>query len=164
MAMFFVQVAGNLGKDPETRFTPSGQKVTTFSIACNQRKGQQDITTWVRITVWGDRFDKFISFLKKGSSVIVSGKMNPPNMYTDKEGKTQCSFEVTAEMLEFSPFGKPQEAAQGQTQNQQSSHDSYNDESQFQQSKQPYGGNAYAGKSQGTSHNSNASEEDALPF
>ena len=64
--MFIVHLAGHLGKDPETRFTPSGQKVTTFTIATNQRKGKEDVTVWVRVTVWGDRFDKLLSFLKKG--------------------------------------------------------------------------------------------------
>lgn len=104
--MFFVQLAGNLGKDPEKRFTPSGQQVTTFNIAVNQRKGKEEITTWVRITVWGDKLDKMISFLKKGSSIIVMGRMMPPSSYTDKEGRTQLTLEVTAEALEFSPFGR----------------------------------------------------------
>lgn len=104
--MFFVNLAGRLGKDPETRFTPSGQEVTTFSVATNHRKGKEEITVWVRVTVWGDRFKKLISFLKKGSAVIVAGRMTPPAKHTDKEGQTQFNLEVTAEMLEFSPFGK----------------------------------------------------------
>lgn len=112
--MFIVQIAGNLGRDPETRFTPNGQKVTAFSIAVNQRKGKEDVTMWVRVTVWGDRFDKMIAYLKKGSSIIVIGRMNPPTTYVDKEGKTQVSIEVTAEMLEFSPFGKTDRPADGQ--------------------------------------------------
>lgn len=104
--MFIVHLAGNLGRDPETRFTPGGQKVTTLTLAVNQRKGKEDHTTWVRVTIWGDRFDKMISYLKKGSPVIVVGRMSPPTSYVDKEGKTQISLEVTAELLEFSPFGK----------------------------------------------------------
>lgn len=104
--MFIVHIAGHLGKDPETRFTANGQKVTSFSVAVNQRKGKEDVTVWVRVTIWGDRFDKMISFLKKGSAVIVSGRMNPPTTYVDKEGRTQVTLEITAEMLEFSPFGR----------------------------------------------------------
>lgn len=119
--MFIVHVAGHLGKDPETRFTPSGQKVTTFSIATNHRKGKEDVTIWVRVTVWGDRFDKMMTYLKKGSGVIVTGKMNPPSSYTDKEGRTQISVEVTAEMMEFSPFGRERQGeGQGQGQGQAS--------------------------------------------
>ena len=113
--MFIVQIAGHLGKDPETRFTPSGQKVTTFNMAVNQRKGKEDVTLWVRTTVWGDRFDKMISYLKKGSAVIVMGRMNPPSTYVDKEGRTQVSIEVTAEMIEFSPFGKTDRQGEGQS-------------------------------------------------
>lgn len=121
--MFIVHLAGHLGKDPETRFTPSGQKVTTFSMAINHRKGKEDVTSWVRVTIWGDRFDKLVSFLKKGSGIIVTGKMNPPSSYTDKEGRTQVTLEVTAEMIEFSPFGRGDR--QGDSQ---------------QQANQPYGG------------------------
>ena len=118
--MFIVQIAGHLGKDPEVRFTPSGQKVTSFNLATNQRKGKEDITVWVRVTVWGDRLDKIISYLKKGSAVIVIGRMNPPTTYTDKEGRTQISLEVVAEMIEFSPFGKSdRQEGQGNSYNAQ---------------------------------------------
>lgn len=106
--MFVVHLAGRLGKKPESRYTPSGQKVTSFTMAINQRrgKGKEDVTTWVRVTIWGDRFDNMLAVLDKGSALIVTGKMNPPSSYIDKEGKTQFSLEVTAEMLEFSPFGR----------------------------------------------------------
>lgn len=116
--MFIVHVAGHLGKDPETRFTANGQKVTTFTMAVNQRKGKEDVTVWVRVTIWGDRFDKMISFLKKGSGVIVTGKLNPPTTYVDKEGRTQVSLEVTAEMIEFSPFGRSDREGQANSSSQ----------------------------------------------
>ena len=102
--MFFVQIAGNLGQDPETRVTPSGQKVINFSVAVKQRKGKEEITTWVKVVSWGDRHEKMISFLKKGSAVIVNGKMNAPTIYDGKNGPV-ISLEITAEMIEFSPFG-----------------------------------------------------------
>jgi len=102
--MFFVQIAGNLGKDPEVRFTPSNQKVTSFSVAVKQKKAKEEVATWVRVNIWGDRLDKVLSYLKKGSAVIVCGRMNPPTVY---EGKV--SLDITGEMVEFSPFGKPEE-------------------------------------------------------
>lgn len=105
--MNLIQIAGHLGKDPETRFTSSGQKVTTFSIACNIRRGGKDETIWFKVTVWGDRFDKMIAYLKKGSAVIVIGELGKPEIYTDREGRQQISLEITAEILKFSPFGKP---------------------------------------------------------
>lgn len=101
-----ITVIGHLGADPVTRFTASGQKVTTFNVATNARKGGNDVTIWFRITVWGDRFDKMISYLKKGSAIIVIGELQKPEIWTDKEGRPQITLEVTAEMLRFSPLGK----------------------------------------------------------
>ncbi len=174
--MFIVHLAGHLGKDPETRFTPSGQKVTAFTIATNHRKGKEDVTIWVRVTVWGDRFDKLISYLKKGSGVVVTGRMNPPSSYTDKEGRTQISLEVTAEMIEFSPFGRSDRMGEGQGQQTAShSHTGYShegsqqqasyDESQFQMNHAPQYGKSYGGQTAGQgSHHSQAVDEDTLPF
>lgn len=104
--MNYIMIAGHLGSDPETRFTPNGQKVTSFRVAVNVRKGGQDQTMWVRVTVWGDRYDKMMTYLKKGSAVIVHGELNPPQIYTDKNGQPQVSLDITADRLSFSPFGK----------------------------------------------------------
>jgi single-strand DNA-binding protein len=175
--MFIVHLAGHLGKDPETRFTANGQKVTSFSMAINQRKGKEDVTVWVRVTIWGDRFDKMISFLKKGSAIMVTGRMNPPTTYVDKEGRTQVSLEVTAEMLEFSPFGKT-DRADGQQQGTQSNFNQYNQQAQApapsyapqggheppyynKPASQPYGGNYAVG---GGEEHSHSMEDDDLPF
>jgi single-strand DNA-binding protein len=106
--MNLIQIAGHLGNDPEVRFTPSGQKVTTFRVGTRVRRGGKDETIWFRVTVWGDRLDKMISFLKKGSPVIVVGELQKPEIYMDREGKPQISLEITAELLRFSPFGKPE--------------------------------------------------------
>jgi single-strand DNA-binding protein len=110
-----ITLAGRLGTDPEVRFTPSGQKVTSFSMATNSRKGGKDETTWWRITVWGERLDKMIQYLKKGSAVITVGELHKPEIYTDRNGNSQVSMEVTAEILKFSPFGKGQQEGNGET-------------------------------------------------
>lgn len=112
--MNIIQIAGHLGSDPVTRFTASGQKVTSFTIATNIKRGESTITVWYRITVWGDRMDKMLSFLKKGSAVIVVGELQKPEIYTDKEGRQQISLEVWADIVRFSPFGKPSEQRSGQ--------------------------------------------------
>lgn len=101
--MNIIQIIGNLGSDPETRYTPSGQKLTTFRIASNSKKGGKDITTWFRVTVWGDKFDKMISYLKKGSSIMVMGELHKPEIYNNKENQPQVGLEVTAEILKFIP-------------------------------------------------------------
>lgn len=167
--MFFVNLAGNLGKDPEMRFTPSGQKVTTFSLAVSHRKGKdkEEVTIWVRVTVWGDRFDKLLSFLKKGSAVIVVGRMNPPNTYVDKEGRTQTSLEVTAEMIEFSPFGRSDRPADGQSQQTGAFSSQQDQGNSFSNSSSSYGhSSAYGSQAmgQGAGHYSQSAEDDTIPF
>ena len=177
--MFIVHLAGHLGKDPETRFTPSGQKLTTFTMAVNHRKGKEEMTTWVRIVIWGDHLDKILSYLKKGSGVIVTGRMNPPQSYTDKEGRTQISLEVTAEMVEFSPFGRSDRNADGQGQsagasasysnNNASAHESpYNssfEDGQYQSVGSGYGGKAASAYgSQMGQGMGQTTDEDLMPF
>lgn len=107
--MNFIHIAGHLGADPEVRFTSSGKKVTTMKVATRSRRGKggEDITIWWRVTIWGEQFDKMISFLKKGSGVMVYGDIHKPEIFTDREGKPQVSLDITAVHIEFSPFGKP---------------------------------------------------------
>ncbi len=116
--MNIIQIMGNLGSDPVTRFTSSGQKVTTLNVATNLKKGENTVTVWYRVTIWGDRFDKMLSFLKKGSSIIVVGELQKPELWTDREGRSQIQLEIWADMLRFNPFGtgkglerSPQESA-----------------------------------------------------
>ena len=104
--MNFLFIAGHLGADPDVRFTASGQKVTTLRVACNARRSGKDETMWWRVTVWGDQFDKMITYFKKGSSIMVQGEMHKPEMYTAKDGSQQVSLNMTASQLMFSPFGK----------------------------------------------------------
>ncbi len=101
-----ITIIGHIGADPVVRFTASGLKVTTFTVATNSRKGGADITVWFRVTVWGDRFDKMIAHLKKGSAIIVIGELQKPEIWTDKEGRPQVTLELTANSLHFSPLGK----------------------------------------------------------
>ena len=103
--MIFIQIAGHLGQDPEVRYTPSGQKVTSIRVATNIKRGSKEKTVWWRVTMWGDRFDKRLAYLKKGSPVIAWGEMGIPDIYTDKDGNPQTSFEIIAEHIAFSPFG-----------------------------------------------------------
>jgi single-strand DNA-binding protein len=118
--MNFIHIAGNLGADPEVRFTSSGKKVTTLKVATRSRRGKngEDTTIWWRVTIWGEQFDKMVAFLKKGSAVMVYGDVHKPEIFTDREGKPQVSLEITAVHIEFSPFGKPggSEGKEGQQQ------------------------------------------------
>ena len=113
--MNHIMVAGHLGADPESRFTPSGQKVTTLRVAANQRRGGKEETIWWKITIWGEQFDKILHYFKKGSSIIVYGEMSKPEIYSDREGKPQVSLNVTASQISFSPFGRPGKLQEGET-------------------------------------------------
>lgn len=158
--MIIIEIAGHLGADPETRFTPSGQKVTNLRVATNVRKAGKDETVWWRVTIWGDRFDKMMTYLKKGSAVIIIGEMGKPEIYTDREGRQQIALELTAEMIRFSPFGKPD----GKT-NQDSSQASAGG---GRGSYAPSGANgsdaAFAGTASGTHAGHAEDNDDQMPF
>jgi len=98
-------VVGNLGRDPEMRYTPQGTPVCTFSIASNERRKssageQQDITTWFRVTVWGKQAETVSRYLSKGRSVYVEGRLHMEE-WTDKEGKPRYTLEVNASDVHF---------------------------------------------------------------
>ncbi len=116
--MIIVEIAGFLGADPEERFTATGKRVITLRVAARVRQGREDVTVWWRVSIWGDRFDRMLPFLKKGSSVIIIGEMSKPETYVAKDGTTQVSMNMTAEMIKFSPFGKPNENSPGRSENE----------------------------------------------
>jgi single-strand DNA-binding protein len=154
--MNIVEVIGNLGKEPETRYTPSGQKVTTLTLASNTKKGGKEETTWWRITIWGDKFDNMLPHLKKGSLILVIGEMKRPEIWNNKEGQPQVSLELTADIIRFLPSrtadGKPQGPG-GSSQQQ---------ESGASPSSFMLGGGLSFGQGQGVM--SDADEESELPF
>jgi single-strand DNA-binding protein len=106
-----LQFIGNVGRDPEMRFTPSGQAVTNFSVAVSEKyttaAGEKvNKTVWYRVTTWGKLGENCNQYVKKGSKVFVSGKLNAdndgnPRMYQAKDGTSKANFEVTAHSVEF---------------------------------------------------------------
>mgnify|MGYP000908851418 CR=1 FL=1 len=100
-------IIGNLGRDPEMRFTPDGKPVTSFSVATSRRYKDKDETTWFRVTVWGNQAESASQYLQKGSKVLVEGRLNPdsstggPRTYQRKDGSWAASFEMTAENIRF---------------------------------------------------------------
>lgn len=114
--MAIVIIMGNLGADPETRFSPSGQKIINLRVAENSKRQGKEETTWWRVTIFGDRFDKMLTYLKKGSFVIVTGDMSV-ELWTDREGRQQVQHNVIADSLKFGPSNRsdrPQDQSQGQ--------------------------------------------------
>lgn len=97
---------GNLGGDPEMRYTPSGIPVTSFSMAVTRNwadaNGQrQEKTTWFRITAWRKLAETASQYLVKGSKVLVVGTVEEPRAYTDRDGNLRASLEVTADTIRF---------------------------------------------------------------
>ena len=95
-----VILVGNLGKDPEVRYTPGGQAVANFNIATNEswtdKAGQkQERTEWHRIVVWGKAAELCGEYLSKGRQVYIEGKLQTRE-WTNKEGQKQYSTEVVA--------------------------------------------------------------------
>jgi single-strand DNA-binding protein len=95
-----VMLIGNLGKDPEVRYTQGGQPVANFTLATNEswtdKQGQkQERTEWHRIVVWGKAAELCGEYLSKGRQVYVEGKLQTRE-WTNKEGQKQYSTEIVA--------------------------------------------------------------------
>ena len=95
-------IIGNLGRDPEMRYTPDGKPNTTFSMATSRKAGDKDETTWFRVSVWGNQAEPCNQYLRKGSKVLVEGRLKPEiNVYQRKDGSYAASYDVTAENVRF---------------------------------------------------------------
>lgn len=96
---------GNLGKDPELRYTPQGTPVCSFSMATNEKRKSasgemQDTTTWFRVTLWNKQAENASKYLQKGRPVYIEGRLRLEE-YTDREGKTRQTLEVTGTDMQF---------------------------------------------------------------
>jgi single-strand DNA-binding protein len=103
-------LVGNLGRDPEMRFLPSGQPVTNLSVATsrswtNNQGEKQEETTWFRVAVFGKSAETCNQYLKKGSKVLVEGRMQPARAFQKQDGSWGASLEVTAQNVRFLSSG-----------------------------------------------------------
>ena len=118
-------LVGNVGKDPEMKYTPSGQAVTTFSMATTHQyvsNGEKvKETTWFRINVWGKSAEAVNQYVKKGAKVYVEGRLvsdkttGGPKVWTKQDGTPSASFDVTAATVKFldsAKVGQNEQAAQ----------------------------------------------------
>ena len=105
-----VILVGNLGADPDMRYTPSGQGVCELRIATseswNDKNGQrQERTEWHRVVVWGKRAEVCSKYLSKGRQVYIEGRIQTRN-YDDKEGHKRYITEIIANDVQFLGGGK----------------------------------------------------------
>lgn len=115
-----IVLIGNVGNDPTLKVIDANRKVAEFSLAVNETQvsnGQRfEKTEWYRISVWNQRADTIVNYVKKGNSIYVEGKLTV-RTYTDKEGKERYSLEVLASDFTFLGSKSDGQAPQG-TQNQ----------------------------------------------
>ncbi len=98
-------IVGNLGRDPELRYTAQGTPVCTFSLATNERRKDksgemQDQTTWFRVTLWNRLAETASQYLSKGRPVYIEGRLRVEE-YTDRDGKPRHSLEVFGTDMQF---------------------------------------------------------------
>ena len=96
---------GNLGRDPEMRYTPSGVPVTTFSVATTRRWNnangeQQEKTTWFRVTAWQRLAETCNQYLTKGRQVLVEGEIDV-SAWSGSDGQPRATLELTARTVRF---------------------------------------------------------------
>lgn len=101
-----ITLVGNLGSEPESRYLPAGDMVTTFSVAVNKTwkdaSGQtQSKATWFRVSAWRKLGETASQYLKKGMKVLIVGEMQPARAYTDKNGQPAAQLELTADTIRF---------------------------------------------------------------
>lgn len=95
--MLELQLIGNLGKDPEARYTPDGVLVCNFPVAVTTRK---DETVWVDVTAWRELGERCHQYLAKGRQVFVRG-FPTVEAFTRKNGDAGASLKVTAQVVQF---------------------------------------------------------------
>jgi single-strand DNA-binding protein len=107
-----VFIIGNLGQDPELRYTPSQAAVANFSVATTESRTdkegkRQDITEWHRIVVWNKQAENCAKYLSKGRPVFIEGKLQTRS-WEDKNGQKRYTTEIVANLVQF--LGSPQAA------------------------------------------------------
>jgi len=126
-------IVGNLGRDPEMRFTPGGTPVTKLSVATNRKYTGADgqlvkETTWFNVSIFGKQAEACAQYLKKGSKVLVEGRLQGdkstggPRVW-EKDGRHGASFDVQANSVTFmdsksdatgdAPVGEEETASSG---------------------------------------------------
>lgn len=103
MSLNKCMIIGNLGRDPEMRYTPNGQAVTQFTVAVNRNyKGAngewQEETEWFRVVAWGPLAERTAEYLRKGRKVYVEGRLQT-RQWEDREGQKRYTTELVAQTV-----------------------------------------------------------------
>ncbi|MBA3634206.1 MAG: single-stranded DNA-binding protein [Acidobacteria bacterium] len=114
-----ITIIGNLGKDPELRYTPQGDAVCDFSVAVNDRKRDkagelQDVVTWFRVTLWRKQAETASKYLTKGSPIYIEGRLRVDE-WTDRDGNNRYTLEINATDMHFIGGGRSDEMSSNTT-------------------------------------------------
>lgn len=126
-----IMIIGNLGRDPEMRYTNSGTAVTNMNVATSRswtgNDGErQEKTVWFRVAAWNKLAESCNSYLTKGQRVLVIGEIEEPNVFTDQSGNARASLEVRARSVQFLSSKSEADAIKaGATQSSQQSEQNY---------------------------------------
>jgi single-strand DNA-binding protein len=121
-------IVGNLGKDPEMKFTPAGKATTSFSVATSHQYTNNNgeaikETAWFRVQVWGKQAEACNQYLHKGSKVLVEGRLladaatGGPRIWMNKKEEPQASFEISADTVRFLDPARASSESQSAKQN-----------------------------------------------
>lgn len=94
-------IVGHVGRDPVLRQTRADQPVATFSVAVNERRGEEQVTTWYQVTAWEHLAQIASDYLSTGRQVLVEGHRLQARVYIDSDGQPQASLELTASRIRF---------------------------------------------------------------
>ena len=99
-------IEGNVGRDAEMSYTPQGVAVAKFSVAVTKVTGKGDDrkekTTWFRVTIWREKAENLHAYIKKGNAILVVGEIDA-SAYTNKDGESTASLELTASQVILLP-------------------------------------------------------------
>ena len=103
MSLNKAMIIGNLGRDPEMRYTPNGQAVTQFTVAVNRNYKDadgawQEETEWFRVVAWGPLAERTAEYLRKGRKVYVEGRLQT-RQWEDRDGQKRYTTELIAQTV-----------------------------------------------------------------
>jgi single-strand DNA-binding protein len=127
-----ILIIGNLGSDPEMRYTPKGNPVTSFTVATNRRyttaEGEtREETEWFRVSAWNRLAESSNNYLQRGGKVYVEGRLSS-RTYVANDGQTRVSLDVTASNITFLPTSTSAETSSNKNNSQFESNNQPSDE------------------------------------
>jgi len=95
------EIIGNLGRDPEMRYTPNGKAVTNFSVAVNSNRKDDDTVKWFEVQCWDKLAETANAYLAKGRQVFIRGDLELRTWQDKRTGETRAAIRITAQTLRF---------------------------------------------------------------